>query len=106
MVFDKTGTLTTGLPVIVGTAINPDRKGFDKTGALRIAALLEVDSSHPVARAFADITVSRDEVADIVNHDNGVEGRVGDSLYRLGNAAFSQVNVVDLPSAGGKTVAR
>lgn len=102
IVFDKTGTLTTGQPFILKTVINPVREGFDDASVLRIAALLEIDSSHPVSRAFADVQVSRAEVCAVVNHDNGIEGRVNDTEYRLGNAAFSGVDVTDLAGIGGK----
>ncbi len=101
VVFDKTGTLTTGQPQIVDTIINPERKEFDEVAALGIAALLEIDSSHPVARAFAAIQVSRAEVHDITGHANGVEGSVADSVYKLGNAAFTGVKPGDLPGSGG-----
>jgi len=99
VVFDKTGTLTSGLPTVVGTVINPERKGCEAQDVLRIAALLEVDSPHPVAKAFANVPVKRDAVEHVVNHENGVEGRVDGSTYRLGNASFTRVNVIDL--AGG-----
>jgi len=102
VVFDKTGTLTTGLPLIMDTSINPAREEYDEVSVLRIAALLELDSSHPVSRAFADVQVKREEVSGVINHDNGVEGRVAGFDYKLGNAAFTNVNVADLPNAGGK----
>jgi len=102
IVFDKTGTLTTGLPSIVNTTINPTREAFDQQAVLRIAALLEIDSSHPVSKAFTGIQVSRDEVYDIVNHENGVEGRVDKAGYRLGNAAFTRVNVTDFADGFGR----
>jgi Cu2+-exporting ATPase len=99
IVFDKTGTLTTGSPSIVNTVINPTRDGFDEQAVLHTAALLEMDSSHPVANAFSGIQLSRDSVHDVVNHENGVEGRVDNVSYRLGSSAFTSVNVTDL--AGG-----
>jgi Cu2+-exporting ATPase len=102
VVFDKTGTLTSGSPSIVETVINPSRKAYNEEAVLRIAALLEIDSSHPVSKAFAKVRVSRDSVSNIINHDNGVEGRVGDKHYRLGNAAFTQVNVIDVTGGYGR----
>jgi Cu2+-exporting ATPase len=102
IVFDKTGTLTTGLPSIVNTTINPTREAYDQQAVLRIAALLEVDSSHPVSKAFTGIQVSRAEVEDIINHENGVEGRVDNAGYRLGNAAFTRVNVADFSDGFGR----
>jgi Cu2+-exporting ATPase len=102
IVFDKTGTLTSGSPGVVNTVINPNREIFSTASALNIAAGLEVDSSHPIARAFADIPVNRGSVTDIINHENGVEGRVDGKRYRLGNAAFTDVNVVDIPGGLGR----
>ena len=106
IVFDKTGTLTTGQPSVANTVINPAREDFDEASVLHIAALLESDSTHPVSRAFVGMEADRAEVRDIINHDNGVQGRVGDSDYRLGNGAFAKVNtsaanMADLPGDGG-----
>ena len=101
VVFDKTGTLTTGVPLILDTTINPAREGYDEVDVLRIAGLLEIDSSHPVARAFADIQVDRNDVKGLVNHENGVEGRVDNTLYKLGNNAFTRVSVAQSPRSGG-----
>lgn len=102
VVFDKTGTLTSGSPTVVNTVINSERGGYDEAAVLRIAALLETESSHPVAKAFADIEIERSEVAGIVRHDNGVEGRVDGETFRLGNASFTCVNVVDLVGGHGR----
>jgi Cu2+-exporting ATPase len=102
VVFDKTGTLTTGSPTIVDTVINPERIGYDPEAVLRIASLLELDSSHPVAKAFTGIQVSRDSVRDVHNHENGVEGRVDNTKFRLGNAAFTAVNVHDISGGLGR----
>ncbi len=43
VLFDKTGTLTTGSPAVVGTTGAP--------GTLALAAAVEADSEHPLARA-------------------------------------------------------
>jgi Cu2+-exporting ATPase len=91
IVFDKTGTLTSGLPSIVNIVLNPDRDEYDEKRALHIAALLEIDSSHPVAKAFSHIKINRDDVRDIWNHENGVEGRVVNTRYRLGNETFTNI---------------
>ena len=101
IVFDKTGTLTTGQPTVVRTVLDSDRGGIDAAEALRIAALLEVDSSHPVAHAFAGIPVNRTDVCDVVNQPIGVQGRVGDTDYKLGNALFTNTNHAPLPGDEG-----
>ncbi len=102
IVFDKTGTLTTGSPSIVNTVINPEREGFNEETVSRIAALLELDSSHPVAKAFSGVQVRRDAINDVRNYENGVEGRVDNVSYRLGNATFTDVNVIDLVTTLGR----
>ena len=102
IVFDKTGTLTTGTPSIVNTVLNPAREGYSQEQVLRIAAHLEADSSHPIAKAFAAVSVERDSVREVVNHDNGVEGRVDNTPYRLGNAAFTRIKADEFTGGLGR----
>ena len=102
VVFDKTGTLTTGLPSIVASVINTHREGFSEDRVLQIAAMLELDSSHPVAKAFSEIQVNREQVQNVSNHPNGIEGRVDGVTYRLGNASFAGANVFELNSGLGR----
>ena len=102
VVFDKTGTLTSGSPTVVETVINPDRDDFNQASATRIVASLELDSSHPISKAFSDIQVRRGAVTQVTNHENGVQGRVDGLLYRVGNAAFTRVNVFDLQGGLGR----
>ncbi|HKQ00283.1 MAG TPA: copper-translocating P-type ATPase [Actinomycetes bacterium] len=47
VLFDKTGTLTTGKPTVSGVAAVDGDSG----GLLRVAAAVEADSEHPLARA-------------------------------------------------------
>jgi Cu2+-exporting ATPase len=49
VVFDKTGTLTLGEHRVVAVGV---AKGVDQTEALRLAAGVEQDAEHPVARAI------------------------------------------------------
>jgi Cu2+-exporting ATPase len=49
VIFDKTGTLTRGLPVIADVAVAP---GVTKTDLLALAAAVEANSEHPLARAI------------------------------------------------------
>jgi Cu2+-exporting ATPase len=48
VIFDKTGTLTRGEPVLAGVAA---AVGMDEPGLLALAAGVEADSEHPLARA-------------------------------------------------------
>jgi Cu2+-exporting ATPase len=49
VIFDKTGTLTRGAPVLSAVATVP---GVDEDGLLALAAAVEADSEHPLARAI------------------------------------------------------
>jgi Cu2+-exporting ATPase len=104
VVFDKTGTLTTGRPRLVGPAVDAD--------LLAIAAALAARSRHPYAQTIAEEARVRQvpalEPADFAEHPgDGLEGRIGETLYRLGRpgwtlavAAHERSNVV--LSAGGQ----
>ncbi|MDP9318896.1 MAG: heavy metal translocating P-type ATPase [Actinomycetota bacterium] len=50
VIFDKTGTLTRGQPVLAAVAVN----GVEGAELLRLAASVEADSEHPLARAIVD----------------------------------------------------
>jgi Cu2+-exporting ATPase len=65
VLFDKTGTLTKGQHAIVGTAAT---SGHDEAEVLRLAAAVETDSEHPLARAIvAAASVGEGEVPTAVN---------------------------------------
>ena len=49
VIFDKTGTLTRGAPVLSAVATIP---GLTEDGLLALAAAVEADSEHPLARAI------------------------------------------------------
>ncbi len=53
VIFDKTGTLTEGRPVLAAVA------GADEAEVLRLAASVEADSEHPLARAIVEGARSR-----------------------------------------------
>ena len=53
VIFDKTGTLTKGAPVLAAVA------GADEADVLRLAAAVESDSEHPLARAIVEGARSR-----------------------------------------------
>ncbi len=56
VIFDKTGTLTRGEPVLAGAAVAP---GVDEAEMLAIAAGVERDSEHPLARAIVNGAAQR-----------------------------------------------
>jgi Cu2+-exporting ATPase len=55
VVFDKTGTLTLGEHRVVDMAVD----GMDEAEALRLAAAVERDSEHPIARAIVTSAAER-----------------------------------------------
>lgn len=85
VVFDKTGTLTRGeLRVARCTAL----ASASEAHCLRVAALLEQASEHPLARAFAPyLEAGSVEDAQLIA-GRGVAGRVDGRLYRLGSPDF------------------
>ncbi|MAY39559.1 MULTISPECIES: heavy metal translocating P-type ATPase [Spongiibacter] len=93
VIFDKTGTLTEGRPRLM--AIERDSE-IEEARLLGIASALELESSHPIAQAFA-----RDRLADAgftpmtlhasnleLRAGEGVEGDVDGQRYRIGSRRF------------------
>ena len=81
MVFDKTGTLTRGEIALNQTTLYA---AFDEAQVLAIAAALEAQSEHPIARAFSahrnmDLTVTAREN----QVGRGVTGEINGIFWRL-----------------------
>ena len=86
-VFDKTGTLTVGNFKI--TTIEPQTK---REEILRIAAIAEKDSSHPIARAIVTAYGKNIESGYVLTNVAGsgvMAVKAGETIY-CGNAAFLQ----------------
>ncbi|MGN6236998.1 heavy metal translocating P-type ATPase [Dyella sp.] len=98
--FDKTGTLTE--PQFTREAIQPQR-GLDADHALRLAAALAQESSHPLARALTRLAFAHPAAAPLTARDvrvhpgAGVSGVVDHVPLRLGRADFAL-------AASGQTV--
>ena len=86
MVFDKTGTLGSGRPALARVEAFG---GLDVEDVLAIAAALERDSLHPIARAFdgQDAGLAVEAVEERPGH--GIAGRVDGRDWRLGRAEFA-----------------
>ncbi|MGY4516481.1 heavy metal translocating P-type ATPase [Lysobacter sp. HA18] len=84
IVFDKTGTLTDG----GAQRVRVEAFDFDESTALRIAAALERDSTHPLAAAFAGIDAPAATDVRVVAA-NGLEGLVDGRAWRIGRADFA-----------------
>jgi Cu+-exporting ATPase len=88
LAFDKTGTLTEGRPVLQAVQ---SLTGHPEARLRALAASLERDSEHPIARAFRDGEAGLPAlgVLDFRAHvGGGVSGSIDGRAYRLGSPAF------------------
>jgi Cu+-exporting ATPase len=106
LALDKTGTLTCGTPQVTDVVAY----GLSRDEVLGLAAALEQNSEHPLARAIvsADSTVNRKKAANFKSlPGHGVEGEVDGRSLRLGSPSWLGLDadpaVADLQRAG-KTV--
>lgn len=91
IVFDKTGTLSSDRPTL-DTVDTFD--GLNRDTALRIAAALERDAGHPLARAFIDAERGHGATGSVAAEVSavaglGVEGVVDGEHWRIGRADFA-----------------
>ena len=98
LVLDKTGTLTEGRPTLA--EVRPSGP-MDSGELKRLAAALERDSEHPLARALrAAWTGPLPEVVGFQAHaGGGVSGTVEGRSLRLGSSAFLGLPFEHLPEA-------
>ena len=89
-VFDKTGTLTRGQPTVAGVEVLAPNRIRDVDHLLGIAAAIESESEHVLARAFADhatptpYTINRHR-AEL---GYGVEADIDGTTYRVGQRSY------------------
>ncbi len=85
-VFDKTGTLTYGRPAITDCRVMD--ASLSERDAMRIAAALEADSTHPIAQAFqtSEPRIVATDCRAIAGL--GVSGDVEGRTWRLGKREF------------------
>lgn len=113
LVVDKTGTLTEGKPVV--TDVLPVN-GASCEEVLGIAAALEQDSKHPLAKAVTTHARERGLALESASHFQSLSGKgvlahVGGAEAMLGSPAFAAERGLRLPEAdvaalqhAGKTV--
>jgi P-type Cu2+ transporter len=98
VLFDKTGTLTRGEHVVAGVA----GAGMDDDDVIRIAAAVEADSEHPLARAIvpAAPATGRPSVATGFRSmtGRGVEASVDGASYTVGGPALLRERGLDVPA--------
>ena len=108
VVFDKTGTLTLGEHRVVETVAG---QGGSRDEALRLAAAVEFDSEHPIARALLES--AREAELDIPRAENfhaipghGVEATVDGRNLKVGGPALLRKENIELPEEAEKAVDR
>jgi Cu2+-exporting ATPase len=72
VIFDKTGTLTRGEQGVVGVAVSD---GWDENDALALAAAIEGDSEHIIARAIREAAQARDLTPPAITDFQAIKGR-------------------------------
>ncbi|MEO6653030.1 MAG: heavy metal translocating P-type ATPase [Ilumatobacteraceae bacterium] len=100
VLFDKTGTLTAGAHVVRAVVA---AAGLDDAEVLRIAAGVESDSEHPLARAIVTAGRARGEIARATDFraltGRGVEARVDGTAYAMGGPALIRQFAAELSPA-------
>ena len=98
VVLDKTGTLTEGRPQVAAVYCAPD-SGFDEDDLYRIAAAVEQNAAHPLARAI--VSAAQVRGLDIPATQNaqtvvgaGITAEVeGVGLVKAGKAEFAELTL-------------
>ncbi len=97
LIFDKTGTLTRGRLALARVSVL--ETGSGEADVRSICATLQHHSSHPIAGAFAH-DIADNGMTDIRQLPGaGMEGRHGNAVYRMGNAAFCRELAPAFPDA-------
>lgn len=100
MVFDKTGTLTRGTPRVIAMHPQPD---IDEETLLRLAASIESQSAHPLARAIVGFARERNLAISepqsvVAERGLGITGIVDGASIVLGNDAFLLAHDIATPT--------
>src|SRR5919107_1488556 len=96
VVFDKTGTLTKGKPSVIDIV---DSSGLGENELLRLAAIAESGSEHPLGQAVVNgakekgIMVTNPESFEAVS-GHGLRARYGDHMILIGNRKLMHENSI------------
>jgi heavy metal translocating P-type ATPase len=106
LVIDKTGTLTEGRPEVLSLSTE---NGFDENKVLRLAASVEQNSEHQIAKGIVRAALKRELSLDKADNfryspGKGVYGNVGTTEILLGNQKHMQDNGIPIPSASHPSV--
>jgi Cu2+-exporting ATPase len=99
VIFDKTGTLTRGRPVLANVAVVA---GFPEEEALGLAASVDADSEHPLARALVEGARKRGVELQAVDGfeslaGRGTRGKVGGREVAIGGPRLLDELKVEAP---------
>lgn len=101
VIFDKTGTLTLGEFRVVEMVVGD---GGSEDDALKIAAAVEAESEHPIARGI--VRTAEDRKLDVAGADGfraltgkGVAASVGGAEYHMGGPALLKEENAQVPDA-------
>lgn len=86
VIFDKTGTLTSSAMEIRAVHV---RGNSSTAEAFALAAALEANSSHPIARAFRSSSAVKPAAQVKIVPGCGMEGRIDAAQYRIGTLKFA-----------------
>lgn len=111
VIFDKTGTLTLGEFRVVALTVD---ERLSEHEALRIAAAIESESEHPIARGIVRTAEDRSLAIPTVEGFRALTGKgvaavVGQTEYHMGGPALLRAENVDVPAplqAGADAAAR
>ena len=99
LITDKTGTLTEGKPAVVDLRLS---NGVSAEDLMRLAAAVESQSEHPLARSVYEKAKSEElEIPQVADFESttggGVQARVGDALVRVGKQSFIEAEGIEIP---------
>jgi Cu2+-exporting ATPase len=99
VLFDKTGTLTRGTPAVTGVAVVPGPLAAGGDELLALAAAVEADSEHPLARAVVAAAGAGRPTATGFRSltGRGVEAEVGGALVAVGGPALLRERSLEEP---------
>jgi Cu+-exporting ATPase len=106
VVFDKTGTLTRGKPSVTDIT---DLSGLGENELLRLAAIAESGSEHPLGQAVVNsakekgIMVSNPDTFEAVS-GHGLRARYGDHMILIGNRKLMDDNNISVTDAVDETL--
>jgi Cu+-exporting ATPase len=106
MILDKTGTITLGAPKVTDVVLAGE---FDEDTVLKLAAILESSSEHPLAMAIVESAQERDLLLEQESAQGmgkvsyfkaiagqGVQGEVGGKALLFGNEKLMQEHGIEL----------